>query len=131
MLTRRDLLKTGTIAVAGLMLPWGCGKGGNKSFPSVMPDIITKYLDPLPVPTALQPIDNIAGIAYYEIKMTPFTQQLHKEFPLTNLWGYNNLYPGEVTRIIARFENYKGKYPFHCHIIEHEDNSMMSQFEVV
>ncbi len=39
--------------------------------------------------------------------------------------------PGQVLRIIARFEGYTGKYPWHCHMLEHEDNEMMLQFEVV
>jgi spore coat protein A len=39
--------------------------------------------------------------------------------------------PGAVTRIIAKFEGYPGKYVWHCHILEHEDNEMMRPFEVV
>jgi spore coat protein A len=39
--------------------------------------------------------------------------------------------PGMVTRIIARFEGYPGKYVWHCHILEHEDNEMMRPYEVV
>ena len=39
--------------------------------------------------------------------------------------------PGEVVRIIARFAGYAGKYPWHCHMLEHEDNEMMLQFEVM
>jgi spore coat protein A, manganese oxidase len=39
--------------------------------------------------------------------------------------------PGEVVRIIARFDGYAGKYPWHCHMLEHEDNEMMLQFEVM
>ena len=39
--------------------------------------------------------------------------------------------PGEVVRIIARFEGHTGKYPWHCHMLEHEDNEMMLQFEVI
>jgi spore coat protein A len=39
--------------------------------------------------------------------------------------------PGQITRIIVRFEDYTGKYPWHCHILEHEDNEMMLQFQVV
>lgn len=38
--------------------------------------------------------------------------------------------PNEVVRIIARFEHFTGKYPYHCHILEHEENMMMRQFEV-
>ena len=33
--------------------------------------------------------------------------------------------PGQVTRIIARFEGAPGKYVWHCHTLEHEDNEMM------
>jgi spore coat protein A len=39
--------------------------------------------------------------------------------------------PGMVTRIIARFEGFPGRYVWHCHILEHEDNEMMRPFEVV
>lgn len=39
--------------------------------------------------------------------------------------------PGMVTRIIVRFEGYVGRYVWHCHILEHEDNEMMRPFEVV
>jgi spore coat protein A len=36
-----------------------------------------------------------------------------------------------VTRIIARFEGYTGRYVWHCHVLEHEDNEMMRPFEVI
>jgi spore coat protein A len=39
--------------------------------------------------------------------------------------------PGMITRIIAKFEGYAGKYLYHCHILEHESNDMMRPFEVV
>jgi len=39
--------------------------------------------------------------------------------------------PGMVTRIIARFEGFAGRYVWHCHILEHEDNEMMRPFDVV
>ncbi|HEY4011579.1 MAG TPA: multicopper oxidase domain-containing protein [Acidobacteriaceae bacterium] len=38
---------------------------------------------------------------------------------------------GHVTRIIVPFEGYTGRYVWHCHILEHEDNEMMRPFEVV
>lgn len=40
-------------------------------------------------------------------------------------------HPGMVTRIIARFDGYPGRYVWHCHILEHEDNAMMRPYEVV
>ncbi len=39
-------------------------------------------------------------------------------------------YPGQVTRIKARFD-ILGKFVWHCHIVEHEDNEMMRPLEVV
>ena len=39
--------------------------------------------------------------------------------------------PQMVTRIIVRFEGYAGRYVWHCHLLEHEDNEMMRPFEVV
>lgn len=39
--------------------------------------------------------------------------------------------PGMVTRIIMRFEGYTGRYVWHCHVLEHEDNEMMRPYEVV
>jgi hypothetical protein len=36
--------------------------------------------------------------------------------------------PQQITRVIARFEDYTGLYAYHCHILEHEDHEMMRQF---
>jgi hypothetical protein len=41
------------------------------------------------------------------------------------------VYPDQVLRVICRFEDYTGKYPYHCHVLEHEENDMMREFEVV
>jgi spore coat protein A, manganese oxidase len=38
-------------------------------------------------------------------------------------------YPGEVTRIKAKF-NTPGQFAWHCHILEHEDNEMMRPYRV-
>jgi spore coat protein A len=39
--------------------------------------------------------------------------------------------PGMVTRIIVRFEGFVGRYVWHCHILEHEDNEMMRPYDVI
>jgi spore coat protein A len=39
--------------------------------------------------------------------------------------------PGMVTRIIVRFEGFIGRYVWHCHILEHEDNEMMRPYDVI
>jgi len=41
------------------------------------------------------------------------------------------VHPGELVRVIARFEDYAGKYAYHCHILEHEDHEMMRQFQTI
>jgi spore coat protein A len=37
--------------------------------------------------------------------------------------------PGEVTRVIAKFDR-NGRYVWHCHILSHEDHEMMRPFQV-
>jgi spore coat protein A len=39
--------------------------------------------------------------------------------------------PAMITRIIIPFEGYAGRYVWHCHILEHEDNEMMRPYDVV
>jgi spore coat protein A len=39
--------------------------------------------------------------------------------------------PNEIVRVIIRFDDYQGEYPYHCHIVEHEDHEMMRAFQVV
>lgn len=39
--------------------------------------------------------------------------------------------PQAATRIIVRFEGYPGRYVWHCHILEHEDNEMMRPYDVI
>ena len=38
--------------------------------------------------------------------------------------------PGYITKIIARFGDFTGIYPFHCHILEHENHDMMRPYRV-
>jgi FtsP/CotA-like multicopper oxidase with cupredoxin domain len=38
-------------------------------------------------------------------------------------------YPGEVTRVRAKFET-PGQFVWHCHIVEHEDNEMMRPYRI-
>jgi len=40
-------------------------------------------------------------------------------------------HPKMVTRIIVRFEGYLGRYVWHCHVLEHEDNEMMRPYDVI
>jgi spore coat protein A len=52
--------------------------------------------------------------------------------PIETERGYKDtvrVEPGEIVRVIARFEDYVGRYAYHCHLLEHEDHGMMRQFE--
>ncbi len=39
--------------------------------------------------------------------------------------------PAMLTRIIVPFTGYPGRYVWHCHILEHEDNEMMRPYDVI
>jgi len=39
--------------------------------------------------------------------------------------------PAMLTRIIIPFAGYPGRYVWHCHILEHEDNEMMRPYDVI
>jgi spore coat protein A, manganese oxidase len=39
--------------------------------------------------------------------------------------------PMTVTRIIVKFEGFTGRYVWHCHMLEHEDNEMMRPYIIV
>jgi len=39
--------------------------------------------------------------------------------------------PGLITRVITRFDGAPGLYPYHCHMLEHEDHEMMRQFRLI
>jgi spore coat protein A len=53
--------------------------------------------------------------------------------PAPNELGWKDTFqcpPLQITRVITRFEDYVGRYAYHCHILEHEDQEMMRQFQV-
>jgi spore coat protein A len=72
----------------------------------------------------------------------PWTYQTKKEFtflgprvpPEPSEAGWKDTVRADskmVTRIIVKFDAYPGKYVWHCHILEHEDNEMMRPYEIV
>ncbi len=40
------------------------------------------------------------------------------------------LMPGEKIRLIKPFEDFRGRFMYHCHNLEHEDLGMMREFEI-
>ncbi len=41
------------------------------------------------------------------------------------------VFPGERILVAGHFFDYTGKFPIHCHMLDHEDHGLMAQFEVV
>jgi FtsP/CotA-like multicopper oxidase with cupredoxin domain len=41
------------------------------------------------------------------------------------------LAPSETVEVKLKFTDHTGMYMLHCHMLEHEDDGMMTQFEVV
>jgi spore coat protein A len=53
--------------------------------------------------------------------------------PAANEAGWKDtavVQPRDVLTILVRFEGYAGRYVYHCHMLEHEDNDMMRPYEV-
>jgi spore coat protein A, manganese oxidase len=74
----------------------------------------------------------------YEPWLYQTKRQLHflgpPEPPDSNEAGWKDTVQAHsrmVTRIIVPFEGFTGRYVWHCHILEHEDNEMMRPYEVI
>jgi FtsP/CotA-like multicopper oxidase with cupredoxin domain len=39
--------------------------------------------------------------------------------------------PGETVKVAAHFTDYRGVFMLHCHMLDHEDHGLMTQFKVV
>jgi hypothetical protein len=49
-----------------------------------------------------------------------------------NTWKDTVMVPDRTrVRIIAKFDDYAGRFAYHCHILDHEDHEMMRQFQAV
>lgn len=63
--------------------------------PGLCQTSLTPYVDALPIPPILQPVSGtVGGAATYDVSMTEFQQQLHRDLPPTTLWGYEGMFPG-------------------------------------
>lgn len=54
---------------------------------------LEKFVDALPIPDTLKPVQQSKEKTYYEVTMEECTHQLHRDLPPTRLWGYNGLFP--------------------------------------
>lgn len=62
---------------------------------------LTKYVDPLanPLDHIIQPTGLMDGVPLYDVGVSQFQQQLHRDLPPTTLWGYNASYPGPTFEV--------------------------------
>jgi spore coat protein A len=68
---------------------------GASCTPNPCPPALTPFVDALPLPAVAQPTTGtVGGAAHYDLAVTRFTQQLHRDLPPTTLYGYGGLYPG-------------------------------------
>ncbi len=100
MINRRQFLKTGALAGAGLALPWKGGVGtayaDEPMLPALNPMTQPRFVNPLPIPGV---IDARLG-GTFEVSIGQFQQALGLFDPMsgaplmTTVWGYNGSYPG-------------------------------------
>ncbi|HEY6239609.1 MAG TPA: multicopper oxidase [Burkholderiales bacterium] len=72
---------------------------------------LTKFVDRLPIPSAITSNATLNGVPFYDVRMRPLQEKLHRDMSPTSLWGYNGLYPAptfDVRRghpIAVKWEN--------------------------
>jgi len=95
---------------AGLLVPWS--RVWAQAEAPIDGSQLTKYVDALPIPGVLSPIT--PGGSQYRVKMSEFSQQLHRDLPPTTVWGYNGSSPGptlDVRRGKPVMVNYVNNLP--------------------
>src|SRR6266568_6261467 len=86
-ITRRSFLKYGVGASAALALPWTV-RQALAARPAR--SMLTKYIQPLPVPGAGIVVATPSGANQYAFTQTEIARQLHPELPPTPLWAYDD-----------------------------------------
>jgi FtsP/CotA-like multicopper oxidase with cupredoxin domain len=73
---------------------------------------------------------HIHEVQFEVVERQPFggTARPHESWE-TGLKDTVIAYPGEVTRVKALYDR-PGRFVWHCHIVEHEDNEMMRPYQV-
>jgi spore coat protein A len=71
---------------------------GTTCTPNPCPLNLEPFRDPLPIPGVLSPVDP-GPPAFYQVDMTEFQQQLHRDLPTTTVWGYNGTFPGPIIQV--------------------------------
>ena len=113
-LSRRDLLRMGVCASAGLLaghrrlLAQQVGmssamKIGNAPHAGVVPEFheapaagpLTSYVTPLSIP----PVVHAQSGLPIPVRMVPFQHKAHRDLPAATMWGYNGMWPGPTFEV--------------------------------
>jgi spore coat protein A, manganese oxidase len=86
-MTRRHFLKYGVGASAALALPWTVRQAIAATAKRGM---LTKYIQPLPLPGAGIVVATPSGANQYAFTQTEIARQLHPELPPTPVWAYDD-----------------------------------------
>src|SRR5215471_7359123 len=98
MLNRREFLMVVAVGAGGLLLPMlPRTRAWAQSEAPIDGSVLAKYVDPLPLPGVLSP--TTPGGNHYQVEMSEFAQQLHRDLPDTTVWGYNGSYPGPTFEV--------------------------------
>jgi spore coat protein A len=114
--SRRDILKFGAMAGAGLVVPkfvsgqtvntrvhtqGGVTFHGHVQHPlgqlttATSAGMLTPFVDQLPIPPVIRPSAN--GVTH--IRMLPALQKIHRDLPATPIWGFNGTWPGPTIEV--------------------------------
>ena len=115
--SRRDLLKMGAMAGAGMVLPTiastqtvntrvhtngGVTFHGHVSRPAPTANAghagslnLAQFVDQLPIMPVIRPSAN--GVTHIHMQQTQ--QKLHRDLPATTIWGYNGIWPGPTMEV--------------------------------
>ena len=89
-MNRREMIRLGALSAPAIAL---------SALPSISasrPNLLDRFIDPLPRPKRIDPYRIEHGVARYRIRMIEVRQRLHSKLPPTKLWGYEGQYPGPV-----------------------------------
>jgi spore coat protein A len=115
MINRRDLLRMGLCAGAGLLaaprellaqavapqfgmnMPVANPQGSPGPATHQAPPVeLASYSTPLTIPPVIRPR---AGAAPVQIHMRPFRHKAHRDLPASTMWGYNAMWPGPTFEV--------------------------------
>lgn len=105
MTTRRRFLCHAAIAAAAAIAPRAFSQPLRREatavIPTLDPDRLARFVDPLPLPVVAQPEGDRAvpgrtgeHVPFYRVPMRSIAQKLHRDLPATKLWAYGDSVPG-------------------------------------